>query len=102
MHTPAAERSLPGHLHFSVPGAEADSLLMLADTAGLELATGSACARGVNRASDVLLAMGLAEDPARNALRLTLGPELTRADAERIAATLPELVARARLAASWK
>lgn len=101
LHTPRDNQALPGHLHFSVPGAEADSLLMLCDAAGFEVATGSACARGVNRASDVLLAMGCDDDAARNVLRLTIGPEFTDADLQRVVTQLPDLIAKARLAAAW-
>ncbi|WP_151549349.1 MULTISPECIES: cysteine desulfurase family protein [Corynebacterium] len=92
------QQLLPGHLHFSVPGAEGDSLIMLADSAGIECATGSACAAGVNRASEVLLAMGVSEADARSAVRMTLGRTTREEDIVRIVEEFPRIVEVARVA----
>lgn len=97
IHTPEDD-ILPGHLHISFPGAEGDSLLMLLDVAGIAASTGSACASGVNRASEVLLAMGVDEPTARGALRITLGRTSTQDDVDKLLAVLPDVVSRARLA----
>ncbi|CAM4045000.1 cysteine desulfurase family protein [Corynebacterium belfantii] len=96
VHTP--RHSLPGHLHLSFPGAEGDSLIMLLDSLGLEASTGSACSNGVNRASHVLLAMGVSESTARSAVRFTLGATTTEEDVDTLIAKLPDVVARARFA----
>ena len=40
---------LPGNAHFSFPGCEGDSLLLLLDARGVECSTGSACSAGVAR-----------------------------------------------------
>ncbi|MBG9328788.1 cysteine desulfurase [Corynebacterium belfantii] len=96
IHTP--RHSLPGHLHLSFPGAEGDSLIMLLDSLGLEASTGSACSNGVNRASHVLLAMGVSESTARSAVRFTLGATTTEEDVDTLIAKLPDVVARARFA----
>ncbi|MEK0372049.1 aminotransferase class V-fold PLP-dependent enzyme, partial [Corynebacterium mastitidis] len=90
--------ALPGHLSLSFPGAEGDSLIMLLDSLGIEAATGSACHSGVNRASEVLLAMGVPEREARGTVRFTLGPETSEKDVEYLAARLPGVVRRARAA----
>ncbi|KRF30869.1 cysteine desulfurase family protein [Yonghaparkia sp. Soil809] len=90
-----AARALPGTLHLTVPGAEGDSLLMLLDLAGFAVSTGSACQAGVPEPSHVLLAMGLHEQAARGALRVSLGPETTEADVDALLAALPDAVARA-------
>ncbi|QGU07111.1 Cysteine desulfurase [Corynebacterium occultum] len=92
------ESSLPGHLHMSFPGAEGDSLLMLLDSLGVEASTGSACAAGVNRASHVLLAMGVSEAEARGALRFTLGRTSTESDVKRVLGLIEDVAARARAA----
>lgn len=98
VHIHTHEPALESHLSVCFPGAEGDSLLMLLDAAGIEAATGSACHAGVNRASDVLLAMGVNEADARGALRFTLGYTTTAADVERVLEVLPRIVAQARAA----
>jgi cysteine desulfurase len=96
-----ATRRLPGNVHLLVPGCEGDSLLYLLDAAGVECSTGSACQAGVPRPSHVLLAMGLSEERARGALRLTLGHTSTDADVDAVLAALPTAVERARRASGW-
>lgn len=90
--------ALPGTLHFTVPGAEGDSLLMLLDSRGIAVSTGSACQAGVPEPSHVLLAMGLSEADARGAIRVTLGPATTVDEIDALLAALPEAVERARAA----
>jgi cysteine desulfurase len=46
--------------------------------------SGSACAAGSTEASHVLTALGVPEDVARSAVRLTFDETLTRADADRV------------------
>lgn len=96
IHT--TEPALPGHVYASFPGAEADSLIMLFDAAGIDCSTGSACNAGVNRPSHVLLAMGVSEPVARSSIRFTLGHTSTQADVDAVIAALPDTVARARKA----
>ena len=90
---------LPGNAHFSFPGCEGDSLLLLLDARGVEVSTGSACSAGVARPSHVLLAMGAAEDDARSSLRFSLGHTSTAADVDALLEVLPSVVERARRAA---
>src|SRR5665648_982793 len=75
-------RRLPGNAHLLVPGCDGDSLLYLLDAAGVQCSTGSACQAGVPQPSHVLLAMGMSEQKARGALRLTLGHTSTAADVD--------------------
>ena len=96
VHTP--DEALPGHLHLSFPGAEGDSLIMLLDSLGIECSTGSACSSGVNRASEVLLAMGMSEHDARGAIRFTLGRTTTSDDVATVLGVIGDVVARARIA----
>jgi cysteine desulfurase len=88
---------LPGNAHFSFPGCEGDSLLLLLDARGVEVSTGSACSAGVARPSHVLLAMGADEDRARASLRFSLGHTSTRADVDALLDALPAVIDRARL-----
>jgi len=89
-------RRLPGNAHFSFPGCEGDSLLLLLDARGVEVSTGSACSAGVARPSHVLLAMGADEDLARSSLRFSLGHSSTAADVDALLDVLPGVVERAR------
>jgi cysteine desulfurase len=88
---------LPGNAHFSFPGCEGDSLLLLLDARGVEVSTGSACSAGVARPSHVLLAMGADEDRARASLRFSLGHTSTPADVDALIEALPAVIDRARL-----
>ena len=90
--------ALPGTLHFTVPGTEGDSLLMLLDSRGIAVSTGSACQAGVPEPSHVLLAMGLSEADARGAVRVTLGPSTTVDEIDALLAALPDAVKRAQAA----
>lgn len=89
---------LPGNAHLRVADCEGDSLLYLLDAAGIACSTGSACQAGVPRPSHVLLAMGVPEQQARGALRLTLGHGSSRADVDAFLAALPPALERARRA----
>lgn len=89
---------LPGNAHFSFPGCEGDSLLMLLDARGIECSTGSACSAGVPQASHVLLAMGREDDAARSSLRFSLGHTSTTGDVEALVAAIGPCVERARAA----
>jgi cysteine desulfurase len=87
---------LPGNAHFSFPGCEGDSLLLLLDARGVEVSTGSACSSGVARPSHVLVAMGQDEEQARSSLRFSLGHSSTAADVDALLEVLPSVVERAR------
>ena len=89
---------LPGNAHFSFPGCEGDSLLLLLDARGVEVSTGSACSAGVARPSHVLMALGADEADARSSLRFSLGHTSTGADVDALLDVLPAAVERARRA----
>lgn len=89
---------LPGNAHFSFPGCEGDSLLMLLDARGIECSTGSACSAGVPQASHVLLAMGRPDPEARSSLRFSLGHTSTESDVDALVAAIAPCVERARAA----
>ena len=89
---------LPGNAHFSFPGCEGDSLLLLLDARGIECSTGSACSAGVAQPSHVLLAMGAGRDRARGSLRFSLGHTTTRADVDSLVEAIGPVVERARAA----
>ena len=98
LNGPEGAARLPGNAHFSFPGCEGDSLLLLLDAREVEVSTGSACSAGVARPSHVLLAMGAKEDDARSSLRFSLGHTSTSADVDALLDVLPAVVERARRA----
>ncbi|WP_054814523.1 cysteine desulfurase family protein [Nocardia arizonensis] len=98
LNGPRGARRLPGNAHFTFPGCEGDSLLMLLDAAGIECSTGSACNAGVASPSHVLIAMGVQPWQARGSLRFSLGHTSTLADVDALTDVLPQVVERARAA----
>ncbi|MGW1160641.1 cysteine desulfurase family protein [Streptomyces sp. NPDC002513] len=89
---------LPANAHFTFPGCEGDSLLLLLDAQGIECSTGSACTAGVAQPSHVLLATGAAPDLARGTLRFSLGHTSTQEDVVAVAKAIGPAVERARSA----
>lgn len=76
------KRRLPGHLHVSFPGIDAERLVFMLESKGVLVATGSACAANKGTRSHVLEAIKMNEDEADGSLRITLG-RLTTDDAVR-------------------
>ncbi|MFD8673926.1 cysteine desulfurase family protein [Streptomyces seoulensis] len=95
---PAPGGRLPANAHFTFPGCEGDSLLLLLDAQGIECSTGSACTAGVAQPSHVLLATGTDPDLARGTLRFSLGHTSTQDDVDAVAKTIGPAVERARAA----
>jgi len=89
---------LPGNAHFSFPGCEGDSLLLLLDAQGIECSTGSACTAGVAQPSHVLLATGADSALARGTLRFSLGHTTEKAEVAALAEAIGPAVERARSA----
>lgn len=67
------KRRLPGHLHISLPGLDAERLVFALESRGVLVATGSACAANKGTRSHVLTAIGSSPEVADGSLRLTLG-----------------------------
>lgn len=67
------KRRLPGHLHISFPGIDAERLVFALEARGVLVATGSACAANKGTRSHVLTAIGLRPEVADGSLRISLG-----------------------------
>ncbi len=89
-------RRLPNNASFVFAGADAESMLMHLDMAGIQAASGSACTTGMPEPSHVLTAMGLPHDLALGALRLTVGRQTTAADIDAVLEMLPDIVEKVR------
>ncbi len=64
---------LPNTVSFAVPGLTAETALMALDLEGVAVSSGSACSSGKVARSHVLAAMGVPDDLARGAIRLSFG-----------------------------
>jgi cysteine desulfurase len=94
------EQRLPNNVHFSFEGAQSDSILLALDKLGIAASAGSACNSATWEPSHVLVAMGLPLVKAAGALRLTVGPENSEAEVERVLEVLPGVVVESRAGAS--
>ncbi len=90
------KRRLPGHLHISFPGVDAERLVFALEMRGVLVATGSACAANKGTRSHVLTAIGLAPEVADGSLRLTLGHLSTEENTKKAADIIIEEVMRER------
>ena len=77
---------LPNTLCVSLPGADAQALVIAFDLAGFAVSAGAACSSGKVARSHVLEAMGWDEVLSGGAIRISLGLETTREDVERFVA----------------
>lgn len=69
-----AER-LPNTVYFAMAGIDGETLVGQMDRAGYALASGAACSSANPEPSHVLMAMGVAPELARGAVRISLGPD---------------------------
>ncbi|MCC5969703.1 MAG: aminotransferase class V-fold PLP-dependent enzyme [Pararhodobacter sp.] len=87
---------LPNTLCLVTPGWKGETQVMSMDLAGFAVSAGSACSSGKVAASGVLRAMGLDAVAAGSALRVSIGPGITREDALRFAGVYTAAWKRAR------
>ena len=95
IHGRGAARA-PHVLNVSVPGTDSESMLMAMDLRGIAASGGSACQSGSVGHSHVLLAMGVSQDLASAAIRMSLGCMTTDACIDRVSEVFPALVNKAR------
>jgi len=84
-----AER-LPNTIFFALPGIDGETLVAKLDRAGFAVASGSACSSVNPEPSHVLMAMGVAPELARGAVRISLGRETTEQEARDFLLALAE------------
>ncbi len=95
IHGAGAPRA-PHVTNLSIPGTDAETLLMALDLRGIQASGGSACQSGSVGMSHVLQAMRVAPDIASGALRLSLGCMSNAANVDRAADVLITLARKAR------
>ncbi len=84
-----AER-VPNTVFFGIPGIDGETLLMNLDTVGISLSSGSACESGTAAPSHVLTAMGVEQELARGAVRVSLGEGNSERDVDVLVSALEQ------------
>jgi cysteine desulfurase len=87
---------LPNTLCFVTPGWKGETQVMQMDLAGFAVSSGSACSSGKVKVPRVLRAMGLDDEAAEGALRVSLGPTTTEDDVLRFAQVWLKQLKKAR------
>jgi cysteine desulfurase len=90
----AAAARVPNTSYFAFPGIEGETLVIELDKAGFAVASGAACSSTSTEPSATLLAMGVAPEVARGAVRLSLGKDNTPAEVVAFLRTLESVLAR--------
>lgn len=90
------EKSLPGTLNICFEGIEGESLLLLLDSKGICVSSGSACTSGSLEPSHVLLSIGVPVETAHGSLRISLSENNTMEEMEYIVKSVKEVVSYLR------
>ena len=80
----------------TLPGVDAEAMVIRMDLAGFAISTGSACSTGAARPSHVLAAMGLNRDQSASTIRVSLGRSTTSDDIETFVPALSAAAAALR------
>jgi cysteine desulfurase len=87
---------VPNTTNLTLPFIEGEAMVIALDLRGLSCSTGAACSSGAVEPSHVLLAIGLAPEDARAALRLSLGQQTTDEEIDFALETIPPVIERLR------
>jgi cysteine desulfurase len=86
---------IPGTSSIAFAGASAEGLVIALDLEGVAVSAGSACSAGTMRRSPTLAAMGLGWQ-AESSLRISLGPETTDEEIDRVVCLVEVVLGRLR------
>jgi cysteine desulfurase len=90
------QNRLPGNASFCVEFIEGESMLMLLNSKGVAVSSGSACTSRALKASHVLIAMGLPHELAQSSLLFSFGIDNTPEDIDYVLKMMPDIVDRLR------
>ncbi len=90
------QHRLPGNASFCVEFIEGEAMLMLLNSQGVAVSSGSACTSRALKASHVLIAMGLPHALAQGSLLFSFGIDNTSEDIDYVLQVLPPIVDRLR------
>ena len=85
-----------GNSNFSFKGIDSQSLLLKLDEKGICISSGSACSEGNGKPSHVLKAIGLSDEEATSAIRVTFGEENTKEDVDYLVDSIIESIRELR------
>lgn len=85
---------------YRMPGVAASAQLIQLDLAGIGVSAGSACSSGTLKTSNVLAAMGWNDAEAAQVIRVSFGPETSRADIYRFVEAWKRIADSARARAA--
>jgi cysteine desulfurase len=87
---------IPNTTYFAFPDIDGETLVIELDKAGFAVASGAACSSTSTEPSATLLAMGVAPEQARGAVRVSFGAQNTAAEVEDFLNALDATVSRLR------
>jgi len=90
------QNRLPGHASFCVEFIEGEAMLMLLNSQGVAVTSGSACTSRALKASHVLIAMGISHELAQGSLLFSFGLDSTSEDIDYVLEVLTRVVDRLR------
>jgi cysteine desulfurase len=90
------QNRLPGLASFCVEFVEGESMLMLLNSQGIAVSSGSSCTSRALKASHVLLAMGLSHEIAQGSILFTAGSDNKPEDIDYVLEVMPPIVDRLR------
>ena len=89
-------KRLPHHASFCIEFIEGEAMLMLLNSQGIAVSSGSACTSKALKASHVLIAMGIPHEIAQGSLLFGLGLDTSEDDIDYVLEKLPPIVDRLR------
>ena len=95
-YTAPDSEKLPNIAHFCFEDVESEALLVLLDDAGVYASAGASCSSGALQTSHVLKALGVPDELAKGALRLSLGWTTTEADVDLAVKVVPDAIDQLR------
>ena len=96
LNGPTIANRVPNNLNLSIPGLDAQMAVIALNVEGVSASTRSACDVGDDEPSHVIQALGIPKQLAGTAIRFTLLPDATKADATYIAQALAKVSQRYR------
>jgi len=90
------QHRLPGHASFCIEFIEGESMLMLLNSKGVAVSSGSACTSRALKASHVLIATGIPHELAQGSVLFAFGIDNTPEDIDYVVEVLPPIVDRLR------